>query len=110
MFQEFLLDTETAYSIIATKEAEPQPGVIGIRMGPYNAALYRRRQELGLTQKQLAEVAELLGVSWQRIGKIEEEALLKLRVSWRRPTEKGEELLANLRSYKSDQTSSTQES
>ncbi|MDO8570352.1 MAG: sigma-70 family RNA polymerase sigma factor [Candidatus Daviesbacteria bacterium] len=63
------LEELTALSLLASETEEHQGSIIGLRIGPYNAALYRRRQALGLTKKQLAaKVGFKTGAS---IGQIE---------------------------------------
>lgn len=48
----------TAAAVVAGEliETNPTDSVIGLKIGPFNAALYRRREELGLTQKELAKL------------------------------------------------------
>lgn len=48
--ERFLGETNTTYE----QYLPPEPGGIGIKMGPYNAALHRRRTELGFTLKDIA--------------------------------------------------------
>ncbi len=49
--------------LLANEDAREQSSGIGLKVGPYNAALYNRRRQLGLSQNELAKLAKVSNIT-----------------------------------------------